>query len=111
MVIMNPEITLIRDLIVNAIAVEKIFLFGSHAYGKPNDGSDYDIYMVIPNDGLRPIDAIGKAHLAMRGTGVKPVDFLAGTVEVFERRSKQSTLERKIAQKGVVLYERGQQSP
>ena len=107
---MISEITIIKDLIVNAFAVEKIILFGSHAYGTPNDDSDYDIYMVIPNDGLRPIDAIGKAHLAMRGTGVKSVDFLAGTVEVFERRSKQSTIERKIAQEGVVLYERRQQS-
>ena len=88
--------------------MEKIILFGSHAYGTPNDDSDYDIYLVIPNDSLRPIDAIGIAHLAMRGTGVKPVDFLAGTVEVFERRSKQPTIERKIAQEGVVLYERGQ---
>ena len=33
-------------------------------------------------NGLRPIDAIGKAHLAMRGTGIKPVDFLAGTKDV-----------------------------
>ena len=107
---MISEITIIKDLIINAFAVEKIILFGSHAYGTPNDDSDYDIYMVIPNDGLRPIDAIGKAHLAMRGTGIKPVDFLAGTAEVFERRSQQSTIERKIAQEGVVLYERGQQS-
>ncbi|MCL2060167.1 MAG: nucleotidyltransferase domain-containing protein [Oscillospiraceae bacterium] len=107
---MNPEITIIIDLILSVIAVEKIILFGSHAYGTPNDDSDYDIYMVIPDDGIRPIDAIGKAHLSMRGTGVKPVDFLAGTVEMFERRSKQSTLERKIAREGVVLYERRQQS-
>jgi len=103
---MISEITIIKDLIINAFVVEKIILFGSHAYGTPNDDSDYDIYIVIPNDGLRPIDAIGKAHLAMRGTGIKPVDFLAGTLEVFERRSKQSTIERKIAQEGVVLYER-----
>ena len=76
---MISEIIIIKDLIVNAFAVEKNILFGTHAYGTPNDDSDYDIYMVIPNDGLRPIDAIGKAHLAMRGTGIKPVDFLAGT--------------------------------
>ena len=82
-------------------------MFGSHAYGTPNEDSDYDIYIVIPNNSIRPIDAIGKAHLPMRGTGLKPVEFLAGTVEIFERRSKLSTLERKIAQEGIVLYERG----
>jgi len=32
------------------------------------------------------------------------MDVLAGTVETFEKRSKQVTLERKIADEGVLLY-------
>ena len=106
--VITDEIVKIKDTIINAVPVERLYLFGSYANGTPNENSDYDFYMVVPNDGIRPIDAIGNAHLAMRGMKVKPVDILAGTVEIFDRRSKQLTIERKIAMEGVVLYERGQ---
>jgi len=104
--IVSDEIVRIKDTIVNAVPIEKLYLFGSFANGTPNESSDYDFYMVVPNDGVRPIDAIGDAHLAMRGMKTKPVDILAGTVEIFDRRSRQLTIERKIAREGVVLYER-----
>lgn len=102
----NDEILLIKDVIINAVPVEKLYLFGSYANGTPNDESDYDFYMVIPDNNIRPIDAIGDAYMAMRGMKRKPVDILAGTIEIFSRRSKQLTLERKIAREGVLLYER-----
>ena len=79
---MNEEIIKIKDTIVNSVPVEKLYLFGSYANGTPNENSDYDFYMVVPNDGIRPIDAIGNAYLAMRGMKVKSVDILAGTVEI-----------------------------
>ena len=103
---MNGEITAIKDIIVNAVPIEKLYLFGSYANGIPNEDSDYDFYMVIPNDSIRPLDAINMAYLALRGLKRKPADILAGTVDVFTRRSKGVTLERKIAREGVVLYER-----
>ena len=103
---MNAEILSIKDKIINAVPVEKLYLFGSYANGTSNENSDYDFYMVIPNDSMRPLDAIGEAYLAMRGMKVKPVDILAGTADIFSRRSKEVTLERKIAREGVVLYER-----
>ena len=105
--VITDEILKIKDIIINAVPIEKLYLFGSYANGTPNEDSDYDFYMVIPNDGIRPVDAIGNAHLAMRGTKIKPVDILAGTVEIFNRRSAQLTMERNIAREGVVLYERG----
>ena len=105
---MNDEIMQIKDRIISTVPVEKMYLFGSYANGALHEHSDYDLYMIIPNDGMRPIDAIGEAYLAMRGMDVKPVDILAGTAEIFERRSQQLTMERKIAKEGVVIYERGQ---
>ena len=102
----NEEILMIKDTIVNSVPVEKIYLFGSYANGTSNENSDYDLYIVVPNDNIRPIEAVGKAYLAMRGMKVKPVDILAGTVEIFNRRSKQLTIEGKIAKEGVILYER-----
>ncbi|MCL2087983.1 MAG: nucleotidyltransferase domain-containing protein [Oscillospiraceae bacterium] len=103
---MNVEILTIKDKIINAVPVEKLYLFGSYANGTPNENSDYDFYMVIPNDSIRPLDAINKAYMSMRGLKRRPVDILAGTADVFSRRAKGITLERKIAREGVVLYER-----
>jgi predicted nucleotidyltransferase len=105
---MNDEITKIKDKIIGTVPVERLYLFGSYANGTQHEHSDYDFYIVVPNGSIRPIDAIGDAHLAMRGMKIKPVDILAGTAEIFSRRSKQLTIERKIAEEGVVLYERGQ---
>jgi len=103
---MNDEVLTISNKIINAVPLVKLYLFGSHAEGTSNEDSDYDFYMVIPNDSMRPLDAINKAYMAMRGLKRKPVDILAGTEEIFSRRSEGVTLERKIAREGVLLYER-----
>jgi len=105
--VMTDEILQIKDTIIKTVPTEKIYLFGSYAYGTPNDNSDYDFYVVIPDGSMRPLDALGDIYMAMRGMKRRPADILAGTTEIFERRSKQLTLERTIAEKGVVLYERG----
>lgn len=102
----NKEILNIKDVILNAVNVEKLYLFGSYANGVPSEESDYDFYMVIPDNSIRPIDAIGDAYMAMRGLKRKPVDILAGTAESFTRRCEGITLEYKIAKEGVLLYER-----
>ena len=104
----NDEIMKIKDAIVAAVDVEKLYLFGSYAYGTPNDDSDYDFYMVIPQNGKRPFDVSIEARSVLWGMDeVKDVDILAGRPETFERRSKSfGTIESQIAEKGVLLYER-----
>ena len=103
---MDAEIITIKDKIINAVPVERLYLFGSYAGGTPGDNSDYDFYVVIPNDGMRPIEAVQSIYRSVRGMKRKPMDVLAGTAETFERRSKQITLERTIANEGIVLYEK-----
>jgi predicted nucleotidyltransferase len=102
---MPDEIIKIKDIIVSTVPAEKVYLFGSYAYGTPNEDSDYDFYVVIPDGSMRPIEAIQDIYCTIRGIK-KPVDILAGTTEVFDRRSKDPTIERMIAQEGVILYER-----
>jgi predicted nucleotidyltransferase len=102
----TKEIIRIKDKIIEAVPAEKIYLFGSYANGTPNRDSDYDIYVVIQNESIRPIEAIQKIYRSMRGSKRKPMDILAGTAESFERRSKQLTLEHTIAGEGVILYEK-----
>ncbi|MCL2427416.1 MAG: nucleotidyltransferase domain-containing protein [Oscillospiraceae bacterium] len=100
----TSELLRIKDAIVQAVPTEKIYLFGSYANGQANEDSDYDIYVVIPDSGMRPIEAIQSIYRSMRGQRTTPMDILAGTAETFERRSKQVTLERKIANERVLLY-------
>ena len=103
----NNEILKIKDAIVSAVDVEKLYLFGSYAYGTPNEDSDYDFYMIVPQNGMRPIDAMSEAELALWKTKVRAVDILAERPEAFERRSKSFwTIEAQVAEKGVLLYER-----
>ena len=103
----NEEILKIKDAIISAVDVEKLYLFGSYAYGTPTEDSDYDFYMIIPDGGMRPIDAMTEAGMALWGTKVKGCDILAGTPETFERRSQKVwTIEGEVASKGVLLYER-----
>jgi len=100
----TDELLRIRNVIIQTVQAEKIYLFGSYANGQANEDSDYDLYVVIPNSGMRPIEAIQSIHRSMRGQRKTPMDVLAGTVETFERRSKQVTLERKIVNEGILLY-------
>ena len=87
--------------------VEQIYLFGSHAYGTPNTDSDYDLYIVIADDSLRPLEAARKARRAISTVNRKtPVDVIADYRSRFEQRKKLNTLERKVSNEGVVLYER-----
>ena len=107
--VLTDEIMRIKDIIVKTIPIEKLYLFGSHASGLPNAESDYDFYAVIPNGSMRPLDAMYEVGMATGRMKRKPMDFIAGTREIFERRSNQfATLEHEIACKGVVLYDSGE---
>jgi len=108
--VLTDEIMEIKEIIVKTIPIEKLYLFGSYAYGMPNTDSDYDFYAIIPNGSMRPLDAMYEVGLATGRMKRKPMDFIVGTREIFERRSTQfATLEHEIANKGVVLYDRGEQ--
>ena len=98
----------ITELIKEAVPVERIYLFGSHAYGEPDADSDYDIFVVIPDGGMRAIDAAMEAHVSLCKwkNRCKPVDILANYKSYFDQRSKLNTMERKIYNEGVLLYER-----
>ena len=105
--IVTDEITQIKNAIIEALPVEKLYLFGSYAYGTPTDDSDYDFFVLIPNGGITPIDAKIRARRSLLNISRnKDTDILADYMDRFEERSKFNTLERKIMQEGVVLYER-----
>ena len=100
----RSDLELFSESILKIVPAEAIYLFGSYAYGIPNNESDLDIYIVVPDD----ITDISELYAAVRLLWrKKPVslDLLMGRSSVFNRRKNGSTLERVIAQKGIVLYE------
>jgi predicted nucleotidyltransferase len=105
----NDDIIAIKDNILDAVGdtCEKIILFGSYAYGEPRKDSDYDVFVVLKDDTEKPILVLQKINRRLaENPNYKPVDVLANYKSRFEWRSTQPTIERRIANDGVVLYER-----
>jgi predicted nucleotidyltransferase len=98
------EIDLIKECILQIVPAEAIYLFGSYAYGVPNEESDLDIYVVVPDDttGLIELQADIRGLLWKKRSS--PLDLLIGRSSVFNRRKNGPTLERVIDQRGIVLY-------
>ena len=104
---LDQEVLIIIEIIKSTIAIERIYLFGSYANGIPNDESDYDFYVLIPDNGIKPLDAMREMRYSLIPLNrKKPVDIIADYKSNFEKRSKLNTIERVIANEGIVLYER-----
>jgi predicted nucleotidyltransferase len=102
----NEEILKIKDVILNSIDCEKIFLFGSYAYGTPTVDSDYDFYVVLRDDFPdKPIIAMQTIRRNLMNFDTRmPIDLLANYKARFDYKSTQPTLERKIVREGVLLH-------
>jgi predicted nucleotidyltransferase len=102
----QDELNILKDIIVNTIPVEQIFLFGSYAGGMPHTDSDLDLYVVMPeNAGIREIDAMRLIRKAIRDKKTMPVDVMVSKKNKFDQRKSALTIERQIAREGIVLYE------
>lgn len=90
----------------------KIILFGSYAYGTPNDDSDLDL-IVITMDNYMPSTNKEKMELHHQYNPLVkefrefiPIDLLVYTKAMFQKLQKTGSMFiREIDQKGKVLYE------
>ncbi len=96
------ELALIRDGILQTIPAEVIYLFGSHAYGTPNEDSDFDIYVVVSDDTDNISELYGELRVKLKK--IRPMDLLIGKSSIFNHRKYGPTIEKVIAQRGIVLY-------
>ena len=98
------DLDLIKESVLQAVPAEAIYLFGSYAYGTPNEDSDIDIYVVLP-DGTTELGELYADIVGLIGKKrIFELDLLMGHSSVFNRRKNGPTLERVIAQKGTMLY-------
>lgn len=83
-----------------------IYLFGSYAWGKPNEDSDLDLMVVVDVSSEKSYARERVGHQALFGLDISK-DLIVHTREVFERRADNSTtLEYKIKKEGRILYAR-----
>ena len=101
----RAEVDKLKELIINAIPVEQIYLFGSYAYGTPRKDSDLDLYVVIKDDvPMRELDAGLQIRLAIDRKKSMPVDIIAKKKSNFVSRLDDITLERKVNRDGIRIY-------
>lgn len=100
----NDEIAAICERLVDALKPVAVYLFGSYAYGTPNEDSDLDIYVVMPDDCKDLPTLSGDAYRAVRSVKRRPVDIVLGTKRRFVERASLPSIERDIAEQGVLLY-------
>jgi len=101
----DREIENIKDIIVKTAAPERVYLFGSYAYGVPRPDSDYDFYVIVPDGSDRPSTTMENIYQALyKKTGNKSVDILVKYSSDFAGRKALPTIEREVYTKGVMLY-------
>ena len=99
------QITILKDLILETIPVEQIYLFGSHANGTSTNDSDLDMYVIMKDDAPLPeIEAEQKIAIAFIGKKTMPTDILVSKKSKFEYRLTAPTLEREVATKGMIIH-------
>lgn len=96
------------DEVVHRLAAEfqpeQVWLFGSHAWGLPDEGSDLDLLVVVPESDETPVRRAQRAHRCLRGLGIAK-DILVKTRAEFDRfRNVPSSLEAEILERGRLIY-------
>jgi len=100
----TDEIIEIRNIILNTVPALQIYLFGSYASETQRTDSDYDFYVVVPDNTLRPLDAIRRISKALRTVRNRPIDVLVGNESKFNKYKTEYSIEKEVYNTGVKLY-------
>jgi predicted nucleotidyltransferase len=95
---------IVTERLVSEFQPEQIWLFGSHAWGTPNEGSDVDLLVIVPESQESPIRRSQRAHKCLRGLRM-PKDVLVETRQEVDRAKQlPASLEHAILSRGRRLY-------
>lgn len=95
----------IVERIVSTLSPEKLILFGSYAYGKPNPDSDVDL-LIIQQTNQRPAQRSVAVSKLIRPRPF-PVDILVKTPQEIQQALQNGNyFIQEILDRGKVLYER-----
>jgi predicted nucleotidyltransferase len=103
---LDPRLQSAVESIVALVHPEAVLLFGSRARNDSNDASDWDLFVVLPDDappGIARPSALRRA--AARAE--LPIHAVACRRGVFEaKRNDPNSLSHDVARDGVMLYRR-----
>ncbi len=83
---------------------EQIILFGSHAWGNPNDDSDLDMMVVVSDSNERPTKRAQRAYRCLRGINASKDIIVKTSKEINKFINVKASLEAEIMERGIVLY-------
>ncbi|UXE62684.1 MAG: nucleotidyltransferase domain-containing protein [Woronichinia naegeliana WA131] len=100
----NELLDQITHKLVATLNPEQIILFGSHAYGEPNEDSDIDLLVIVSQSNEPRYRRSRLAYKALRGICV-PTDVIIMTREEVKRKvNVRSSLISRVIHDGRVLY-------
>jgi predicted nucleotidyltransferase len=95
----------ITKRLADSIHPERIYLFGSHAAGNPDDDSDIDLLVVVPDTNQSHHDLALKGRANMRDL-IIPMDLIVcNRSEIEKWKNVKCTLIYTVMRKGKLLYE------
>lgn len=101
----KDKIRIIVQKLVEVYQPKCLYLFGSYAWGVPNNDSDIDLLIIVRDSSEKPHKRIKPAYQVLRGIKV-PKDILVFTEAEFEKQAKEpASLFYKIKRDGVKLFE------
>ena len=103
---LQKELEPVCRVITETVKAEAIYLFGSRAYGIPTDDSDYDLCVIIPENSMRPADAVKEIRRALLPLQTMSLDILvyANRSGKFLRRNVSKGLSRIFRKKPSKLF-------
>ena len=90
--------------IATALHPEKIYLFGSHAWGTPTADSDIDLFVIVKESAQPAYRRSREAYRCLRGMR-EPFEVIVRTLsEVEKGKTVASSLVKKVLEQGKLLY-------
>ena len=102
---MLPELASIILNSTDKSVIQKIYLFGSYAYGKPTKDSDLDICVILDNI-EEDLDIYLDISKALFYRDIIECDLLVYKEKNFYHYENPDSVENTIMEKGELLYER-----
>ncbi len=94
----------VKKKLVNEFNPKKIYIFGSYAWGNPNEDSDLDI-MVITEQCNNKILDMRRGIKALRGTGISKDLIVESELEFLENSRDLYKIENEIYNRGYLIYD------
>ena len=104
------EIEELKNQFVKQLSPIRTYLFGSFANGTNSENSDFDFYIVVDDKVTDLVEMTASAYKAIRTTKQRPVDIIVGTSSRFNERKNMMSVENEVFEKGVLLYESGNET-